>query len=245
METRRHETRGFTLIELLVVIGIIALLISLILPALARAKGKARQAACLNNLRQISVALHLYTDDSNGVFPISGTNWSGAFTRCAVLARSYLGVAGVPSDRAGIFACPADIFYYDFETTARIYYVGQSLHDQADANYSSYAFNAGNFPYGWPPQPRWPGIAGLKATAINQPGRTILLVEDTALYPYSWHEPAAAPGCHNDARCVLSFVDGHASYLKIYWDAANARGTHLEAWQYDPPSNYGYQWSPN
>jgi prepilin-type N-terminal cleavage/methylation domain-containing protein len=245
METRRHETKGFTLIELLAVICILALLISLILPALTRAKGKARQAACLNNLRQINVAVHLYTDDFSGVFPISGSNWSGAFTRCAVLAKSYLGVAEGPSDHPRIFACPADIFYYDFETTARIYCVAQSLHGQADANYSSYAFNAGNFPYGWPPLPRWPGIAGLKATEVNQPGGTVLVAEDTALYPYSWHEPAAIPGCHNDAKCELTFVDGHASYLKIYWDAANAKGTHLEAWQYDPPPGYGYQWSAN
>ncbi len=245
LKTRGHETKGFTLIELLVVIGILALLGSLILPSLAGAKGKARQATCVNNLRQINVAIHLYTDDSNNVFPISGSNWFGAFTRCAVLAKNYLGVAGVQSGHSRIFACPADTFYYDFETTARIYYIAQSIHDQVGADFSSYAFNAGNFPYGWPPRPRWPGIAGLKATAINQPGRTVLVAEYTALFPYSWHRPAAAPGWYNDARCVVSFVDGHVSYLKIYWDAANARGAHLEAWQYDPPSNYGYQWSAN
>src|SRR5438270_5189455 len=68
--------RGFTLIELLVVIAIIAVLIALLLPAVQAAREAARRAQCVNNLKQIGLALHNYHGTNNSLAPgIKGCCW--------------------------------------------------------------------------------------------------------------------------------------------------------------------------
>jgi prepilin-type N-terminal cleavage/methylation domain-containing protein/prepilin-type processing-associated H-X9-DG protein len=241
-----NPKRAFTLLELLVVTAIVAILAVLLLPALSAAKNQARRATCLNNLRQINLGTHLYADDHGEVLTLVSTNHSpDIWTDYKSWMRSYAGLNGPSSAQDTLFACPADTFYYRDAHADSI--VFQSRHSQSNYNYSSFVFNAGNIRDDYPFTNEFPGIAGHKLTSIKNPARTVLVTEWPALTPYSWHQPRRLPAGVtgvNDAKNMVSFVDGHVSYVKIYWDASTRPG-HFQAWHYDPPGGYDYQWSGN
>ncbi len=215
---------GFTRTDFLATIALVAVASALIIAPMRIAQAKSRLGVCTGNLQQVGRAVLLFAGDHQTVLPGvlrmgPGEPWWSYKEE----VKGYLGLAGPSSASDRIFACPMDRGYSDpkpFCQTPRFHY-------------SSYVFNGVTLL-------QTPNIAGWKLGEINQPSRTLLVMEFAAHPPLSWHRSktgqANAP-FYSGAESVTAFTDGHVKLTKMHYDGYNA------AYTRDPIAGYDYKYS--
>ena len=235
---------GFTLIELLVVIAIIAILASLLLPALSKAKEKGKSTSCINSLRQMGIASKIYADDHESrfcfTFQVRGNN---------VERKAWFNFLQPYQQTTNLLLCSSKT--KKFKELIALYPSAQQ--DKAISNYSmNFALGGCDWPDVWDVR-NWPPV---KDSAIKGPASTVHLT-DGGTRPTNTKDPQKCvtpqspekPGCWivhdpaNDAPCTgcvssqgdpnwggphlrhngrsnVLFADGHVQAMKAsqwYW----------------------------
>jgi prepilin-type N-terminal cleavage/methylation domain-containing protein/prepilin-type processing-associated H-X9-DG protein len=233
MDQPSAPSAGFTIVELLVVIAVLALLVSLLLPALVNTKTKGESVFCLNNLRQLSIGWFLYAQENNDRLPNNfgsseikqflsrsqNVNWAGSVlnweldpdnTNVFLNTTAQLGI--YVGHHARVFKCPSDRVLSDLQRRSGWVERSRSISMNAmvgDAGEFSRSGVNTNNPY---------YHQFLKLSEFQNTTRIFVFIEEHAQsindgyflnkpYPAWWHD---LPASYHGGAANLTFGDGHA-----------------------------------
>ncbi len=201
--------KGFTLIELLVVIAIIAILAAILFPVFARAREKARQASCLNNVKELALAVQMYAQDYDETLPFSRHQTALGWTPWTMILEPYI-------KNWQLILCPSGTQRWASHSTR--------YHACSDGwgNWTDYGANVNIM---------GSSVPSAALAEIQYPSETVVMgdsdcTRDTAdgwTYSYAWYISdvhraySFVPARHNEGA-NFAFCDGHAKWNKVQRD---------------------------